>query len=137
MASGGQYSSGGGGVGLLGAGSNGTVGSYQAPNALGGGGGSCGAAGGTATVSGTGGNGGAYGGGGGAGTASGCGKGGGVGAGLAYGNNLTVTPGLSYTVVVGAAGAGTSGGGAGGVGAVRLIWPGCARSFPSTRTGDE
>ena len=28
-------------------------------------------------------------------------------------------------------------GGAGGVGAVRLIWPGCARSFPSTRTGDE
>ena len=25
----------------------------------------------------------------------------------------------------------------GGVGAVRIIWPGCARSFPSTRTADE
>jgi len=28
-------------------------------------------------------------------------------------------------------------GGNGGVGAVRIIWPGCARSFPSTRTADE
>ena len=27
-------------------------------------------------------------------------------------------------------------GGFGGVGAVRIIWPGCARSFPSTNTGD-
>jgi hypothetical protein len=25
----------------------------------------------------------------------------------------------------------------GAVGAVRIIWPGCARSFPSTRTGNE
>jgi hypothetical protein len=28
-------------------------------------------------------------------------------------------------------------GGNGGGGAVRIIWPGCARSFPSTRTADE
>jgi hypothetical protein len=27
--------------------------------------------------------------------------------------------------------------GAGARGAVRIIWPGCARSFPSTRTADE
>jgi hypothetical protein len=27
--------------------------------------------------------------------------------------------------------------GYGGRGAVRIIWPGCARSFPSTRTADE
>ena len=27
--------------------------------------------------------------------------------------------------------------GAKGVGAIRIIWPGCARTFPSTRTGDE
>jgi hypothetical protein len=28
-------------------------------------------------------------------------------------------------------------GGPGGVGALRILWPGCARSFPSTRTADE
>jgi hypothetical protein len=27
--------------------------------------------------------------------------------------------------------------GNGSGGAVRIIWPGCARSFPSTRTADE
>jgi hypothetical protein len=27
-------------------------------------------------------------------------------------------------------------GGSGGVGAVRIIWPGSSRTFPSTNTGD-
>jgi hypothetical protein len=49
---------------------------------------------------------------------------------LAYKNNISVTPGTSYTIVVGA------GRGAGGVGAARIIWPGTSRSFPSTNTGD-
>jgi hypothetical protein len=31
----------------------------------------------------------------------------------------------------------TFAGGAGIGGAVRIIWPGCARSYPSTRTNDE
>jgi hypothetical protein len=31
----------------------------------------------------------------------------------------------------------TQTGGNGGGGAVRIIWPGCARSFPSTRTANE
>ena len=39
----------------------------------------------------------------------------------------------------GGAAGGTGGGnnGAAGTGAVRIIWPGCARSFPSTRTANE
>jgi hypothetical protein len=44
----------------------------------------------------------------------------------------------------GAYGGGSGGPGAncssvlrGAYGAVRIIWPGCARSFPSTRTADE
>lgn len=39
----------------------------------------------------------------------------------------------------GGGGAGSSSGnnGGGGGGAVRIIWPGCVRSFPSTRTADE
>jgi hypothetical protein len=55
---------------------------------------------------------------------------------LAYGNNLTVVPGNSYTVVVGAGAPGTpcQSAGTGGGGAVRVIWPGCSRSFPSTCT---
>jgi hypothetical protein len=55
---------------------------------------------------------------------------------LAYGNNLTVVPGVSYTVVVGAGAVGTpdQSAGTGGGGAVRVIWPGCSRSFPSTCT---
>jgi hypothetical protein len=44
-------------------------------------------------------------------------------------------PGDSYTVVVGAGG--TAGPyGTGGSGAVRIIWPGNTRLFPSTCTGD-
>jgi hypothetical protein len=49
---------------------------------------------------------------------------------LAYKNNISVTPGNSYSIVVGAKR------GTGGLGAVRIIWPGDTRSFPSTNTGD-
>jgi hypothetical protein len=66
------------------------------------------------------------------------GMGGGGGA-IAYINNYTVVPGNSYAVVVGAGGVGENsgvpasrGGGTGGIGAVRIIWPGSTRQFPST-----
>jgi hypothetical protein len=36
----------------------------------------------------------------------------------------------------GAYGGGRGSGGSGAVGAVRIIWPGTTRSFPSTNTGD-
>ena len=39
--------------------------------------------------------------------------------------------------VIGVGGGGNSYSGYGGDGAVRLIWPGDARQFPSTRTADE
>ena len=81
------------------------------------------------------GSGGNYGGGGGGGRD---GTGGGGGA-IAYANSITVVPGQSYTVIVGAAGspkgAPDRGGGFGGPGAVRIIW-GAGRSFPSTLIGD-
>jgi hypothetical protein len=65
---------------------------------------------------------------------------------LAWKNNITVTPGNSYTVVVGVGGAGSQpysypkatavgAGGSGGAGAVRIVWPGCSRRFPSTCVG--
>jgi hypothetical protein len=56
---------------------------------------------------------------------------------LAYANNITVSPGGSYPVSVGAGGTtnnaplipiATSAGG----GAVRIVWPGNVRKFPST-----
>ena len=105
-----QASAGGGGVGLLGSGSNGTSGSNGSgagSTISGGGAGSSGSAGQSRTVPSSnillnGGTGGAYGGGGGSGQTGG--------------------------------GGGT--GGAGGVGAVRIIWPGSSRSFPSTSTGN-
>ena len=60
----------------------------------------------------------------------------GTGGGLGYKNNISVTPGNSYTVVVGAGGTGTGGNNADGAGgAVRIIW-GTGRSFPSTNTAD-
>jgi hypothetical protein len=54
---------------------------------------------------------------------------------LVYLNNWPVTPGATYTVVVGAGGnlsttAGTPGNGA--AGGVRVVWPGVGRAFPST-----
>jgi hypothetical protein len=68
---------------------------------------------------------------------------GGGGGGLGYKNNITVVPGNSYTVVVGiCAGAPSSssnatsvsrgGFGGGASGAVRIVWPGATRQFPST-----
>jgi hypothetical protein len=62
---------------------------------------------------------------------------------LAYTNNRAVVPGTSYTVVVGSGGvgycngfSGARRGGDGAGGAVRIIWPGNTRSFPSTNTGN-
>jgi hypothetical protein len=53
-----------------------------------------------------------------------------------------VTPGNSYTVVVGSGGSGGGGcgfgfgrGGSAGAGAVRIVWPGNTRQFPSTCAG--
>lgn len=125
-AGGGGYG-GGGGVGVLGSGSNGAGGNGT-----------------TAAEAGSGGgvtpvyneslpnvSGGSYGGGG---TGWGGSGGGGGGAGLGYKNNITVVPGNSYTVVVGNGGLGTYSRGA--AGAVRIIWPGTTRSFPSTNTGN-
>ena len=92
-----------------------------------------------------GGGGGAFGGGGGSARQVG---GHGAGGGLGYKNNITVVPGNSYTVVVGKGGSGgitiygywgagtyTSVSGAGAAGAVRIVWPGDTRQFPSTSVG--
>jgi hypothetical protein len=50
--------------------------------------------------------------------------GGGGGGGLGYMNNYSVTPGSSYTAYVDSyAGSGA---------AVRIVWPGSGRQFPST-----
>jgi hypothetical protein len=79
-------------------------------------------------------SGGTYGGGGGGTGNQGSGGGGG---GLVWKNNITVVPGQSYSLVVGAGSPqGTAGvaGGAGRGGAVRIIW-GTGRSFPSTNVG--
>jgi hypothetical protein len=61
---------------------------------------------------------------------------------LGYKNNYSVTSGTSYTVVVGAAGGSVAAccsssaqGGLGANGAVRIVWPGNTRQFPSTCVG--
>lgn len=117
---------GGGGVGVFGQGTSGAVGS--AVNTTGGGGGSGGQ---TALY----GHAGSFGGGGGGGAVNSAYYGGG-GGGLAYKNNILVTPGASYTIVVGLGGRTTQANGAnngkGGDGVVRIIWPGLTRTFPST-----
>ena len=120
---------GGGGVGILGQGSNGAGGTNAAFTNTAGKGGSSGGDGG---YTGQGGFGGTYGGGGG-GFGGGSGGGGGGGGELRYKNNISVTPGNSYTVVVGS---NSAVGYPGGPGAVRIIWPGTSRQFPSTNTGD-
>jgi hypothetical protein len=56
---------------------------------------------------------------------------------LAYANNITVSPGGSYPVTVGAGGVtGNSPSSptptVSGSGAVRIVWPGNVRKFPST-----
>ena len=106
-----------GGVGLLGQGSNGSAGGANGGAGGGGSGGQNGEACGNVI-------GGRYGG----------GSAGGGGGGLRYRNNISVTPGSSISVTVGRAGNGCTC--YGGRGAVRIIWPGTTRSFPSTCTGD-
>jgi hypothetical protein len=132
---------GGGGTGLLGQGASGGPGFYwSTTSGSGGGGGSGGATGGDCSTS-VAGAGGTYGGGGGAGASTGLGGGGG---GLAWKNNISVTPGGTYTVVVGGgggtglsgAGSGTNRGiaGLGCKGAVRImcLTSTSTRSFPSS-----
>jgi len=125
---------GGGGVGLFGKCGNGAGGVYSPTPPSPGTGGSCGVTGGYAnfnlTGSGTGGFGGLFGGGGGGSYVPGNNAAAGGGGGLAYANNISVTPGASYTVVVGVGG--TVPDHAGGNGGVRIVWPGQFRSFPST-----
>lgn len=141
---------GGGGVGLFGQGTNGAggVANTGGSTPLGvpaGGGGSGGSTGTNGAVGAPGGGvGGGYGGGGGGSGVSICaapsppysGVGGGGGA-LAYKNNISVSPGQSIPVVVGAGGGQPASPctGRGAPGAVRVIWPGNTRSFPSTCAG--
>ena len=144
--------SGGGGVGLYGLGNPGTHGGWVDNNqensstitamAVGGRGGSrrgnSGTQGGVATAW-IGGRGGWPGGGGG--SAVGYWDGGNGGA-LAYVNNVSVSPGQTYKVIVGQGGWGGGTGnegyttaGVGGGGAVRIVWPGNTRMFPTTSVG--
>lgn len=124
---------GGGGVGILGQGS---VGAGGGPGGVGGGGTSCvdgsyGGSGGSGGANGgrgsgynstvTGGAGGAYGG------------GGGMGGGYKVGGIICCYGPVFYYPNTQR----RNTGGTGGVGAVRIIWPGTARSFPSTRTANE
>lgn len=137
---------GGGGTGLYGQGANGAAGTFDAvasPDTigLGGGGGSVGGDSGGPATQWNGGRGGFPGGGGG--SATGYWDGGNGGA-LAYCNNYTVTPGQGIGVYVGIGGQGQSGGsgsdsggGSGGPGAVRIVWPGNTRQFPSTNVGPD
>ena len=138
---------GGGGTGLYGRGANGVVGTWVDTNidptgiALGGGGGSVGGISGGPATPWNGGRGGFPGGGGG--SATGYWDGGNGGA-LAYCNNYTVTPGQGIGVYVGIGGQGQSGGsgsdsggGSGGPGAVRIVWPGDTRQFPTTNVGPD
>lgn len=123
---------GGGGVGLYGQGASG---SGSASGSGGGGGGGYGGVvdsqgavgnGGSGGAAGSSSSGGAYGGGAGWLTTNGAGGGGGLG----YKNNISTTPGNSYTVTVGTGGSVTNSG-THGSGAVRIIW-GAGRSFPSS-----
>ena len=56
-------------------------------------------------------------------------KAGGGGGGLGWKNNISVTPGSSYTVYA------PNFGNGGSSGAVRIVWPGNTRQFPSTCVG--
>jgi hypothetical protein len=62
---------------------------------------------------------------------------GGLGGALAYRNNYAVTAGEQYIVLVGAGGLGQNNGGSGADGAVRIVWPGDTRRFPSTLVGPD
>lgn len=144
--------SGGGGTGLYGVGSSGARGSWQNQTArnssnntvmaTGGAGGSTlgnsGTIGGIASMW-AGGAGGYPGGGGASGVDY---NSSGNGGALAYKNNIAVTPGETYKVIVGQGGYGGGFGastyyssGVGGSGAVRIVWPGSARQFPGNNVG--
>ena len=134
---------GGGGTGLYGRGTSGAAGTWVDTNtnqtgiALGGGGGSSNGItanpGGQATPW-NGGRGGWPGGGGA--SATGYWDGGNGGA-LAYKNNYAVVPGEQYIVVPGTGGVGQNDGGSGADGAVRIVWPGDTRTFPSTNVAPD
>jgi hypothetical protein len=141
---------GGGGVGVLGQGTSGANAPANTSGSTplgvpGGNGGSGGGAGGNPgfTCGCSGGDGGGYGGGGGGSSTTPVAAPsppyntvGGAGGALAYANNISVTPGASIPVQVGVGGGGpTVGNQTGGSGAVRIIWPGNTRSFPSTCAG--
>lgn len=121
----GSVGAGGGGVGIYGISTTGAGGASSASLGSGGGGGSGGAAGTSTAVAGTPGGGGLYGGGGGGGV-------GGAGGSLVYINSTTVSFGGGYAITVGAptvpSGNANS---VGGGGAVRIVWPGSERQFPS------
>jgi hypothetical protein len=117
---------GGGGVGLLGQGSNGaggTIGTHNSCTVTGSQGGGGGSSGGSGT---TGGNTTGF-------TAGNGGAGGAYGGGAGLRGCFTRYPLPSFSPST--SGNGTNG--AAGAGAVRIIWPGCARTFPSTRTANE
>ena len=133
---------GGGGVGIYGQGASGAGGLIniicaQNTGGFGGSGGLNGKPHGVAGISSASG-GGLFGGGGGGITGAFGGNGygtfGGGGGGLGYKNNITLCTGLTcYTVFVGAGGTNSYSSAAyGGSGAVRIVWPGQLRSFPST-----
>jgi hypothetical protein len=62
---------------------------------------------------------------------------GGLGGALAYKNNYAVTAGQEFLVLVGVGGQGQGDGGSGADGAVRIVWPGDTRQFPSTGVGPD
>ena len=62
---------------------------------------------------------------------------GGNGGALAYRNNYEVTPGQQFNVLTGWGGIGQGSGGSGADGAVRIVWPGDTRQFPSTNVGPD
>lgn len=65
------------------------------------------------------------------------GGGGGGGSGGTAGNAYNNAAGADGGLYGGGAGGGTNGSSDGGKGAVRIIWPGTTRTFPSTCTGDK
>jgi hypothetical protein len=129
---------GGGAGGYAGIGGTGGAGNiFSAPTTPSGGGGGGGAGGFGQTVTGAGGGGVGILGQGSSGAAGFSSGGGGGGSGGSAGSNAGVSGGAGGLYGGGGGGnwASGSGAGAGAVGAVRIIWPGCSRSFPSTNTG--
>jgi hypothetical protein len=135
---------GGGGVGILGFGASGAGGTsiYGQSGTAGTNGGGGGGQGGVLPDGGTGGGGGS---GGAAGQFANNSKGGNYGGGglaggggaAAWANNVTVTPGQTIQVIVGDGGRynGLPSSFTTGTGAVRIVWPGTTRQFPSTNVG--